>query len=192
MATVERPSSFDGECAKIDEPGPCYVMADGECISPFKCAHGDGLSLDEFVRRVTTASVPPEPPTLKEKVRAMFDFLDMAPEAIRECHAALSSICETLGLDYHSTEISDIPAEVAALRAQLADANGRLDEAGLSKQEILDAVIELERRDHIMFVRSASRDIRRALDRIDSRIDSEISLRAARAVSRPQTGGSNG
>lgn len=74
-------------------------------------------------------------------------------------------------------------AENERLRAELADANGRLDEAGLSKQEILDAVIELERRDHIMFVRSASRDIRRALDRIDSRIDSEISLRAARAAS---------
>lgn len=66
-------------------------------------------------------SVPPEPPTLKEKVRAMFDFLDMAPQAIRECHDALSSICETLGLDYRSTEISDIPAAVAALRAELAD-----------------------------------------------------------------------
>jgi NTP pyrophosphatase (non-canonical NTP hydrolase) len=30
----------------------CYVLADGECVSPFECIHGDGLSLDEFVKRV--------------------------------------------------------------------------------------------------------------------------------------------
>ena len=81
-------------------------------------------------------------PTLKEKVRAMFDFLDMAPEAIRECHAALSSICETLGLDYRSTEISDIPAEVAALRAQLADARVELKTVVDSVDDALFAMRE--------------------------------------------------
>lgn len=30
----------------------CYVMANGECISPLPCVHGDGVRLDEFVRRV--------------------------------------------------------------------------------------------------------------------------------------------
>ena len=36
----------------IDKDNRCYTLADGECVSPFDCIHGDGLSLDEFVRRV--------------------------------------------------------------------------------------------------------------------------------------------
>ena len=85
---------------------------------------------------LSAASVPPKPPTLKEKVRAMFDFLDMAPEAIRECHAALSSICETLGLDYRSTEISDIPAAVAALRAEVAALVSAIDNELVTSGEL--------------------------------------------------------
>lgn len=33
--------------------GPCYVMADGACISPFRCIHGDPYPLDEFVKAIT-------------------------------------------------------------------------------------------------------------------------------------------
>ena len=100
-----------------------FIGSRGACEACSNAVHPparDGETL-------SAASVPPKPPTLKEKVRAMFDFLDMAPEAIRECHAALSSICETLGLDYRSTEISDIPAAVAALRAEVAALRAKCD-----------------------------------------------------------------
>lgn len=30
----------------------CYVLANGDCISPFHCPHGEGLPLEEFVRRL--------------------------------------------------------------------------------------------------------------------------------------------
>ncbi len=46
--------SVERRCAEAPA-GPCYTLADGSCISPFHCMHGDGLSLDEFVRRLVNA-----------------------------------------------------------------------------------------------------------------------------------------
>jgi hypothetical protein len=42
----------------------CYVMANGECISPLDCIHGPGIDLNEFVRRIREADQQPLPASL--------------------------------------------------------------------------------------------------------------------------------
>lgn len=52
------------------ENNKCYVLANGECVSPLSCAHGDGVSLEEFVRII-------EKP-LKDEIKALnADKLDL-------------------------------------------------------------------------------------------------------------------
>lgn len=34
----------------------CYVLADGECISPLSCPHGDGIAIDRFIMKAEIAA----------------------------------------------------------------------------------------------------------------------------------------
>lgn len=44
------PSTVDPEgLVVLPIEGPCYVLADGSCISPFNCVHGEGMPLEDFI-----------------------------------------------------------------------------------------------------------------------------------------------
>ena len=38
------------------QEGPCYILSNGECISPFKCLHGDPFPFEEFIARIQSAA----------------------------------------------------------------------------------------------------------------------------------------
>jgi hypothetical protein len=81
--------------------------------------------------------------------------------------------------------------EVIQLRAELAASRAHLDTAGNAKEQILDAVSELETADYTPSVWVVVSQIRRALDgidtRIDSRVEQESQLAAARSLLRDAT-----
>lgn len=39
----------------MNDDSPCYTLADGSCISPFKCVHGWPMPLEDFLRLASDA-----------------------------------------------------------------------------------------------------------------------------------------